>query len=166
VSNLGFFSHLRNPFLWSPYFLGGWLARRYREKPIGADGRRRVRLALALGAGSLLCEVGMLPVDVWEIRQLADLAHVYLMLALLWVVSCTWPRTPSWIEWLSDRTYAVYLYHAPVIALVPPLLFGRPGLLAAAAVALSWIAGCVGGLSVAIAGRRIFGRHSRWLVGA
>jgi surface polysaccharide O-acyltransferase-like enzyme len=160
--------HIRSPLLWWAYFLLGWTVRLYAE-PLGEFlARRRGALTVgllvacwALTAASALS--GRAPL--WLVRSAAWL-DVYVILAAIVVLSRGTSHSPAWLRFLSDATYAIYLFHLffllPVQDRLPP-----PSQQAALGpILLPWLAGLAGSLALVVAARALLGRGSRNWVGA
>jgi fucose 4-O-acetylase-like acetyltransferase len=160
--------HIRSPLLWWAYFLLGWTVRLYAAPLAELVARHRAALAAGLiAAFALLTGAsalgGRAPLVV--VRSAAWL-DVYVILATIAVLSRGARRSPPWLRFLSDATYAVYLFHLffllPVQGALPP-----PGREAALApIALPWLAGLLGSLALVVAARALLGRGSRNWVGA
>jgi surface polysaccharide O-acyltransferase-like enzyme len=156
----------RSPLMWWAYFLAGWLLGLERQRAESWLRSRRVPLVAVATAAALGCATGLaLLAPGTPGRLTVAWVGIWAILALVWVAACGHPSPPE-IRWLSDATYAVYLFHLffvlPAQALVPSPV----GRLDPFAVALSWGAGLAGALLLAAVARRLFPSRARVLVGA
>lgn len=160
--------HIRSPLLWWAYFLIGWTVR-LRAAPLSAwVGRRRLPLAAglllafaALTAASALG--GRAPLLL--VRSAAWL-DVYVILAAIAVWARGVRGSPPWLRFLSDATYAVYLFHLFFLLPVHDRLPAPSHAAALVPIALPWLAGLLGSLLWVVAARALLGRGSRDWVGA
>jgi surface polysaccharide O-acyltransferase-like enzyme len=160
--------HIRAPMLWWPYFLLGWCVRLYAASLAELCARHRIPLAACLAASVLVLTAasslaGSAPQTFVRTAAWLD---VYAILALIAVVAHGLGSSPPWLRFLSDATYAIYLFHLffllPVQDLLP--LPNKRALLLP--IALPWLAGLAGSLALVVAARAAFGRGSRNWVGA
>lgn len=160
---LPFYWHLRNPLLWWAYFAAGWLLRLHYARVAEWVDARRVALTSALAVAVVgLTAVSGLGGPLLLVRSAAWL-DVWAILALVVVVCCGAERAPPALRWISDATYAVYLFHLFFLyATQIPFPPGR----GAASIVLPWAAGLVGSFLWIGALQRLLGRRSRDLIGA
>lgn len=161
------FWRLRSPVFWWSYFFVGWMVRLHAAPIRSFATRWRVPVSIGLGvllvgtvAGRLL-PIGMVPFFL--------LAWLQTFACLAWIASLTVgrARVPAVVVWLSEATYAIYLFHLffllPLQAVWPQPSGRLDPLVLAGQLALSLIG--VGAL-VALA-RRVLGRpRARLLLGA
>ena len=160
--------HLRNPLLWWPYFLLGWSVRLYATPLASFVERRRPVLVPCL-----IASVGLLPyastlggtASLLVVRTAAWL-DVYAILALIAVATHGLPRSPAWLRFLSDATYAIYLFHLFFLMPVRDHLALPEGHAELGPIALPWLAGLLGSLLLVVAARALLGRSSRNWIGA
>ena len=160
--------HIRSPLLWWAYFLLGWSVRLYARPLAYQLARHRRALAVGFVASALLL-TGASALEGFAPRLFVRTAawlDVYAILGAIVVLSHGVERSPPWLRFLSDATYAIYLFHLffllPVARLVPP----APDRAALGAIALPWLAGLLGSLLLVVVARALLGRHSRNWVGA
>lgn len=165
---LPIFWHIRNPLLWAAYFVVGWWAGAHRAQLESFLGARRVRLVAALAATVVaLVALGTLfPEASIQVQQAARWAVIYMVIAMLFALGTSLPRTPHLVQALSDATYAIYLWHFFFVLAVRRLAPAAPGTFEAAPVAAAWGAGVLGSLMLVAAARRLLGARSRYVIGA
>jgi len=162
----------RNPLRWGAYFLLGWLLRLHHSEwsPWVRVSRRWLGPALVLLVAAAW--VAMARLD----QPLAGLAawfHTYLILCSIVVLvgRQRW-RLPG-LEWLSNATYPIYLYHLYFIWIaaeissvgVPTATPPGPGGIGVFLVS-RWAAGMAGSLALIAAARWCAGSRSRKWIGA
>jgi peptidoglycan/LPS O-acetylase OafA/YrhL len=75
-------------------------------------------------------------------------------------------RSPAFVQWFSDVTYPIYLFHLFFLFLAQDHFPHRKKELALDAVLVPWAAGLLGSLLVIAVGRKLLGRTSRTILGA
>lgn len=160
--------HLRSPLLWWAYFLLGWTVRQHLA-PLRAvlDAH-----AGALRAGLLVAVVALTGLSALEgsaprlwVRSAAWL-DVYAILALLFAAAHRSGTLPAPVRFLSDATYAVYLFHLFFVLGARDHLPPPEGTAAWDAIAIPWALGLAGPLALVAAARAALGPRSRTLLGA
>lgn len=165
IGNLHPLWRVRNPTMWWPYFVLGWLARlHYQGLRSWVAGHRPVA-AIVLCACLLACS--------WVpgIPEMADLVRVtswlgiYFAIALIFVLSCDRGVHGS-VRWLSDATYSIYLLH--LFFVIPGVAHIRAefGAFEPVTIASIWCIGLIGPVGIVLAARAVLGDRSRDIVGA
>ena len=156
---------IRNPFLWCPYFLFGWAARRKRESVLERIAGRRpvVEASLAIACAAALAFVALRPPG--PVVYVVAWIDIYVVIALLFVVSTRLSDTPSPVRRLSDASYAIYLYHLLVIHALWDPDRGAPAAFGGAALLASWALGVVVPAIGAAVLQRALGARARTLFG-
>ena len=163
---LPIFWRIRNPFLWLGYFVLGWWARMHRDRLMASIGPHR--LGLAGGLLALFIALAAATAAPLPHALVAALAWggILVAIALGFVSAAPAQRLPAVLRWLSDCSYAIYLFH---LLFVYPARSRSPlprGVFDARNVALHWLAGVVGSALLIVLVRRLLGRRSRTLLGA
>ena len=114
-----FFWHVRNPLLWSGYFILGWWLRIHADGVTSSMEKHRGRILSSSATLFVICASvlafesgGALP---HQVIQLTAWVGVYSILLLLFMSA--WGRTTRsiWLARVSDLTYTVYLFHLFVL---------------------------------------------------
>lgn len=161
---LPFYWHLRNPLLWWAYFAVGWLVRLHYEAVARWLGARRGPLVAALAAAALALTAASAHSGPLLLVRSAAWLDVWVILALCFALSCGARHSPPWLRWLSDASYAIYLFH--LFFLYAVKLRFPPERGDAASILLPWAAGLAGSLALIAGLQRLLGRRSRGLIGA
>jgi membrane-bound acyltransferase YfiQ involved in biofilm formation len=90
---------------------------------------------------------------------------VYVTIALLFVLSTRWRTVPQPVRFLSDVSYAVYLYHLLVIYAGWNPDDGVPAAHGATAALAAWSLGLAVPIVVAVTLRRVIGARARVVFG-
>jgi surface polysaccharide O-acyltransferase-like enzyme len=163
--DLDFNGHLRNPLIWSSYFLLGWAGRFHhgwlmsraevaRRLLVGGLSALAVALALAIAEPPA---AGALRPAVW--------ALVYVSCGLLFALGTGRQTRSAALRWLSDTSYAVFLFHLFVLLPLTDVVQGL-GLPALGRVALLWLASLAASLLFVMGMQRLLGARSRSWIGA
>jgi len=158
--NLGV--HLRNPFLWMPYFVLGWMAGLYADSVSRfAEQWRTILLAVLIpvtGALYLHTTVGN--------SQISDWVAIFPTVALLYCAFSGVGKLPGFVVALSSSSYLFYLYHLFFVDYFKLALSAwgvKPSPLTALA---CWVVAVSGSVGVLLAVRRLPGTLPRRLFGA
>lgn len=162
----------RNPLRWAAYFLLGWLLRLHYptwSQWVRVSGRWLGATLAALVAAAWIAMAVLDP----SLAGLAAWFHTYAMIGCIVVlVSRAQGRSPT-LEWLSNASYPIYLYHLYFIWMAAEILPARipaeafPGGGGVwALVASRWVAGIAGSLAVVAMTRWCAGSRSRKWLGA
>jgi fucose 4-O-acetylase-like acetyltransferase len=162
------FWHLRSPLTWWAFFALGWLVRLQRH-PLArwlAPRRRLAGLALAALITGLAAFIALEPhaPRLW-IRSAAWLL-TYAVLAWVYIGASGWQRTPRGVLWLSEASYAIYLFHPFVGAALARHTLRLSPAARGLAVGMQWIGSLAGSALLVTAARRVLGARSRGAVGA
>ncbi len=165
IIDVGTFWYPRHPIRWWVYYLFGWVVREHWPQMLAIDERRsRIGAVVLASLGIAFAISGSWILSTRTPRILWG-ALIYIG-SLLWVgglvFSVRTQRTNAALQYLSDATYPVYLYHYFFVVPVWAAL-GHVGSLRTTVVA--YIAGWAGSLLVITVGRRSLGRWARWLIG-
>jgi peptidoglycan/LPS O-acetylase OafA/YrhL len=158
---------LRDPSNGGTFFLAGWLAGLHSGAVRAWCERWRGRLWLPWGVGC----AGLSVAAVWPghatLAGLCAWLNIFALVGWVFVCSSRLPDTPGAIRWLSDSTYAIYLYHIffvlSVLELTPPMR--GPGQRVGLEVA-AWLAGLLGACSITHAARVLLRDRARLWIGA
>ncbi len=157
----------RNPALWGPWFLLGWIAAAYRQGVMRATSqyRRPILLgwALAVAAWLILFWAGTLR---GRAGHLVMFGLVAANLIGLFALARGIARAPRLVVDLSNRTYALYLLHPFFVYAFQDIAQPALSLSLLAQVLLAWGAGLFGAVLVTVAAQRVLGERSRDIVGA
>ncbi len=158
--------YLRNPLLFGGYFFLGWMVRVHRSTLIAAlaDKQRPTAALLALTSVACLAVVaaGLPPRAVMR----AASVNVYVVLAFVFVLAQARRSLPGWVRFLSDGTYAIYLFHLFFMYSASSWFQHPPGGFDPAAVVGRFAVGILGSVLFVLVGRRVLGRASRLVIGA
>jgi peptidoglycan/LPS O-acetylase OafA/YrhL len=160
----------------APYALGVWLGQAYPSRLDLVRRAWRPLLALLVASAPALywgVELGASEPQAFfnGVETLFYLQKTALALLALLVLRQFDARMPLALRWLADDAFAIYLLHFPVILTLAPWLLkvvapSAPWPLHAAAMALLLVLG-LGGCRLVTRGlQALFGRRSRYLVGA
>jgi surface polysaccharide O-acyltransferase-like enzyme len=163
---LSFFWHLRNPLLWWAYFTLGWVVRLHYDAILAWIEPRRSLLLLAFGAlVVVLAAASGLEGPRLLVRTAAWL-NVYAICALIFAATCGKERVPPVMRYLSDTTYPIYLLHMFFVLAASDLFPPRPRHATLLPIAVPWVAGVLGSLSVIAALQAVLGKRSKDWIGA
>jgi surface polysaccharide O-acyltransferase-like enzyme len=166
VGPLPFVWHVRNPLLWLPYFLAGWLLGLQLPAAERWLAPRR-RLAVGFSAAAVVGFAAAAAQELsFEWTRAVQWLGIYAVLALLLSVSLGRQTRSATLRELSDSTYTIYLFHVFFVDLVRRSLRPPPGEFEPLAVLAPWAAGLVGSLALVWLGRRLLGERSRTWLGA
>ena len=159
---------IRNPMMWWAYFLIGWSVRLHAEPLSRIVASRRTALAAGCTAAALLLTAasaleGRVP---GPLVRTAAWLDVYAILATITLLSRRFSRSPGWLRFVSDATYAIYLFHLFFVLMAQDLLPLPERHADLLRIALAWLAGLGGSLAVVMGARASLGRRSREWVGA
>lgn len=152
---------VRDPFYWGVYFLSGWLCALYRDQVAAVCTRhRRLLIVLGIGvAGALLAAT--MSSEAPLASSLASWVNTFVVSAVLVLVATAIGKAPAAVRFLSEVSYAIYLYHLFfVLEVKHALVQSYLSKLAA------FSAGVAGACLVAIVSRRLLGTRARTWVGA
>ena len=163
--DVGFTWYLRNPLVWWCYFLLGWLLRLHYAAIVDFVASRRLALvgAFALLLAGLLGWIALRP-DEAEHRGVIGLS-TYAICGLLFVLGAGRSTRSAALIFLSDASYAIYLFHLFLVLPLTPLL-RVPGEFSALGLVALWSAGVGGSLLFVSAMKRLLGARSRDWIGA
>jgi len=158
---------LRNPLLWGPWFVLGWLCGSQRNALDVLSARTR-RLGL-LACGVVLI-AGLKLRMTYELSVLvtviADQILILAAIVLLFLAGRSMAHVPLLVRRLSEWTYAIYLLHLffvyAALDVLRPLLRLPPAL----DVPLAFVCGLAGALLVTQVLRSVLGPVSRDVIGA
>lgn len=157
----GVYGLLRSPFLWSSYFIAGWVTAKHHGTIAAlSPATRRVIGVVAVAVLALICRVCTVPgVCSAVYGPTVGLAN-YAVLTGIFMLSADLPRF-SLVELLSATTYPIYLYHFFFTHTVR--VYGsRFGL---ATKPLAFVLGWVGSIAILLLARALLGQRARRLVG-
>jgi fucose 4-O-acetylase-like acetyltransferase len=157
---------VRNPLHWFGFFLAGWWLRLH-EEAVGRwlSRRRRQAALLAGGAAALLSLHEPLRASPWLAGALQWLL-VSCALTMLVTIGIGRETRSRWVRFASDSTYTIYLFHLFFVYPLQAVLQPAPGAFEPLAIAPVWLAGLLGPLALAAAGRALLGARSRTLLGS
>jgi peptidoglycan/LPS O-acetylase OafA/YrhL len=92
--------------------------------------------------------------------------NVYAICALIFAATCGKERVPPVMRYLSDTTYPIYLLHMFFVLAASDLFPPRPRHATLLPIAVPWVAGVLGSLSVIAALQAVLGKRSRDWIGA
>jgi fucose 4-O-acetylase-like acetyltransferase len=157
---------IQNPLHWFAFFLAGWQLAHHTDGVARWLSSRRAAVALAAAAAALALSLhqpaGAGPVLAGALRWLV----VACALAALLALSVERETRSPLIRFLSDSTYTIYLYHLFFVYPLQRLLPQAPGEFEPLLAAPVWLAGLLGPLALAAAGRKWLGARSRALLGS
>lgn len=166
LAPLSFQWYLRNPLVWCSYFLLGWVARSHWARLSGAIEAVRWRLL----AGSILFVTALAAIigvgSTGPGERFAVWLLTYAMLPLLLVAASAPREAIASVRWLSDASYAIYLFHLFFVLTLVDALRGAPGELSVLALAGPWAGGLLGSALLVWIARALLGERSRDVVGA
>jgi fucose 4-O-acetylase-like acetyltransferase len=157
---------VRNPLHWLAFFgVGWWLGTRLPAATRWLAERRLPASLLcalaALGAAGLA--VGSAS---WSLGQAASSLNVWCVLLALAALGLGRETPSRTLRFLSDSTYSIYLFHLFFVGGVQRFLTPAPRVFDAVAIGCAWLAGLLGPLLLAAAGRALLGARSRMLLGS
>ena len=156
---------VRNPIVWWPYFLLGWLARLHYPRLRAHLTSHRLTTVIVLGACLLACwlarGMGARP----EFILLTTWLGIYFAIATVFAIS-SGRRVSSPVRWLSEATYAIYLFHLFFVIPGVDNFRAAAGVFEPFTILLIWCLGLVGSVAIVLAARAVLGERSRDVVGA
>ena len=159
---------LRSPTLWWGHFLLGWCVRLHEEELRRVvSAHRSAILALLGSAAVLLTAVSALEGSApgLLVRSAAWL-DIYAILGLVFVLATRTAGIPTWLRFVSDASYALYLFH--LFFLIPAKTWFPPPENAVSweAILIPWAIGLALPLALVTATRALLGSRSRSVIGA
>jgi len=158
--------YLRNPLLFWGYFFLGWMVRLHRSTVTAALADKWRPTVILLTITSLTC----LAVAAADLPRAAVMraagVNVYVVLALVFVWAQARPSLPGWVRFLSDGTYAIYLFHLFFMYSANSWLQHSPGGFDPEVVVGRFAVGMLGSVALVLVSRRVLGRASRFVIGA
>lgn len=155
----------RHPAMHLPYFLAGWQFS-VHYKPLKAwitkYAKRIIFICLPLDVFLL---VGSLGRHDFFLQQLLEQLHIVTVLVLVLACTLHMPRAPRPICFLADASYAIYLFHLPLVRIAQSA-FDNPTIPVAARIGIAWAIGLAGTIALVLALQRLFGGTSRRWFGA
>ena len=88
------------------------------------------------------------------------------MLACTWLAGAGADASPPWLAWVSDATYAIFLYHLFFVLPLAQALPLPPREVALVPLLAPWVAGCAAPMLLVLAARALLGDRSRLVLGA
>jgi fucose 4-O-acetylase-like acetyltransferase len=166
VPKVRFFA-VHDPAHWFAFYLAGWQLRRHDKAVQGWLAQRRLLVVLGAGAAAMLLSLHQPlragPVSAGAFQWLA----VACTLAAFGALGAGRETRSPLVRFLSDSTYTVYLFHLFFVYPLQRLLPQAPGTFEPLLVAPVWLAGLLGPLVLAAAGRALLGApRSRALLGS
>lgn len=159
LADLPLYLHNHLSFTWLPFYLGGHLLRPLRSHIARAPEALKAALVTATTVGALA--LALLPIETTP-RRLVTWLLMWAVIGLMLVLSLT-SRRPitSTTRRLSEQSYLIYLYHAPIVAGVAgafgsSILTLRPVAGTVIAVGLCLLAGSMARIAMPM-------RAGRWL---
>ena len=152
---------LRNPLMWLPYYLAGWIVRAYAPSIRSHLPAKRSRLAWLLLASA----VGLSSAGAALSARPLGVAAVYVWITLLYVVFSAAPRLPRLVTRIGDASYFFYLFHLFFIYAAQMLLarYGVGPTLATEVV--YWAVAALGCVVLASALKAALGASARRILG-
>jgi fucose 4-O-acetylase-like acetyltransferase len=152
-----FFWLVRNPLRWLGFFLAGWWFRRCEATVSPWLAKQRVSVCLLGGAVALAAAtLAFRTQQPWLVGALKWL-NVAAVLLLIVTLAARRPSGSRVLRHLSESTYTIYLFHLffvyPMQRLFPP----TPGVFEPIPLVAPWMAGVLGPLLLAAAGRALLG---------
>lgn len=157
---------VRNPLYWAGFFLVGWWLGAHAPAVAGWLARRRPWVAVpsAVGLAASLA-LKTRPPGLTTSNTLAWLS-VWCALALLFALGVGRVGEHRVVRFLSDSTYAIYLFHLFFVLPVQRAWPAPPGAFDPLPLGAAWLAGMAGPLALVLAGRALLGARSRAILGA
>jgi len=162
----------RNPLRWGAYFVLGWLFRLHYSPWTRWVVASRRWLGTTLASLVAAAWIAMAALD-QPLATIAAWLHTYAMICAIVVLARGPRRHSATLEWLSNATYAIYLYHIYFIWMATGIVWmwvpaaARPGQGGIGAFLFSrWAAGMAGSLGMIAVARRCAGSRSRQWLGA
>jgi fucose 4-O-acetylase-like acetyltransferase len=166
-ARLGFQWTIRNPCLWAPWFLLGWVAAAHREAVLLLTDRHRAKILLAcfvvIATWLALLFMGALA---GKVQSVAGLPLIVGTVVSIFVLVRGWRRSPPLVLPLSNRTYAIYLLHPFFVYEMLHLLAPLRGSTSAPSILLAWGSGMLGAALTITLARAVLGSHSQDVIGA
>jgi surface polysaccharide O-acyltransferase-like enzyme len=160
------FWYLRMPLLWWGYFLLGWIVRQHYPRIQTWIAARRGALMSAFGLAILICtSVASADASIGWV-QLAKWLSIYAILGFIFVTTCARTGAPAVVGFLSEATFAIYLFHLFFVYAAQRLIQQTPNEFDALVVGAYWGAGLFGALAIIAAVRLLMGTRSREIIGA
>jgi hypothetical protein len=157
---------VRNPLYWLGFYLAGWWLGTQQPGATRWLSSHRVAICAASGAGFLATRVLGLGVTGLPAAKTLLLLSVWCALAGILTLGVGRTGDHCIIRRLSDSTYTIYLFHLFFVMPLIRLLPAAAGAFDPVAIGVPWLAGMVGPLALAAAGRRLLGPQSRSLLGS
>lgn len=158
---------VRSPMFWWPYFLAGWWLWERRGQVLDAVRPRRGRLLAAASVAWLAVVAGLVVLPAQTAWRLGlAWAGVWVLLALVTLATVGRTTRSPVVRWLSDASYAIYLFHLFGLQIVRAAMPMPPGAADAASIVTAWAVGIAGALLVVGAARSVHPQRAREIVGA
>jgi fucose 4-O-acetylase-like acetyltransferase len=158
---------MRNPCLWAPWFLLGWIAAAHRTVVLAFTYRYRTGILSActilIATWAALLMIGALAGKVQIVAGVPLIAAI--AVGIFAFVRGTHGQ-PRLVLELSDRTYAIYLLHPFFVYETLDSLAPLQPTTSPLSVALAWAAGLLGPTVTIAVARSLLGRRSRDIIGA
>jgi peptidoglycan/LPS O-acetylase OafA/YrhL len=158
---------LRNPFLWLPWFLLGWVAAAHRHAVLSFTSDHRMKILLGcvivIASWALSFTCGALT---GKVRSLATLPLIVALMVGIFAFNRGRPDNSPLVATISESTYAIYLLHPFFVLEALALLTPAYPRTAPAVMFLAWVSGLLGSAIAIAASRSLLGRYSRDVIGA
>jgi peptidoglycan/LPS O-acetylase OafA/YrhL len=158
---------LRNPLLWAPWFLLGWVAAAHRQAVLAFASRHRQAILLAciavIAAWVTLFLTGMLA---GRAQRTAGVPLMAATMVGVFAFARGKQNNPRLIDATSESTYAIYLLHPFFTQEVLHFLAPWSPAASAVSIVLAWAGGLLGSAITITVARRLLGPYSRDVIGA
>ncbi len=164
---------LRNPFYFVVYFLGGWFAREHLQTLQESFARHSLQWLIAGLALIAFHFIDPLAIMGWGKISATLMNRMIYTLGVVIVIVCSVRRIEAHprlqqtlgrgVDFISGATYTIFLYHFFVIHALRPLSMAWPPALR---ILITAVAALLGSALLAVAGRRILGGRSQWVLGS
>jgi peptidoglycan/LPS O-acetylase OafA/YrhL len=156
---------VRNQIMWWPYFLMGWLARLHYQRLRAWVIHNRSFAGIMFCIGVLACwQVRRMP-ELSDLELLAEWVGIFASIGLIFVLSCG-RQVNAFVRWLSEATYAIYLFHLFFVVPGVASIRAQFGAFEPLTIASIWCIGLIGSVGIVVIARTAFGGRSRDVVGA
>jgi surface polysaccharide O-acyltransferase-like enzyme len=156
---------VRNPIMWWPYFLMGWLARLHYQRLRAWVIHNRSFAGIMFCIGVLACwQVRRIP-ELSDLESLAGWVGIFASIGLIFVLSCG-REVNAFVRWLSEATYAIYLFHLFFVVPGVASIRAQFGAFEPLTIASIWCIGLIGSVGIVVIARTALGDRSRDVVGA
>jgi fucose 4-O-acetylase-like acetyltransferase len=166
-TTLGLIWVVRNPLLWTPWFLLGWVTAAHRQTVLPFTSRHRQAILLAcvvvIAAWATFFLTGTL---VGRVQRTAGVPLMAATMVGVFAFARGRQKNPPLVDAISESTYAIYLLHPFFTQEVLRFLAPWSPASSPVSIVLAWASGLLGSGVTIVAARRLLGEYSKDVIGA